>query len=96
MSNSYHNHIASKINIVDRTTFDTAHFDHRKSQELVVRGLPLGKPSIYKNKNKVTKLWTLSVPPLAPRPPGIYGHLGGCFYRYIGRFDLKFAALSLI
>ena len=26
---------------------------------------------------QVTKLWTLSVPPLAPPP--IYGHLGGCF-----------------
>ena len=30
------------------------------------------------HSQKVTKLWTFSVPPVAH----IYGHLGGCFYLY--------------
>ena len=42
---------------------------------------------------KVTKLWTFSVAPLAPHPPST--DTKGVFYRYIGRFELKFAALSL-
>ena len=31
-------------------------------------------------KKKVTKLRTFSVPPLAPPPPRIYGHLWGSFF----------------
>ena len=41
-----------------------------------VEPLALGKPS----RKKVMFLWTLSVPPLAPPPPRVYGRLGGSFF----------------
>ena len=65
-------------NVVHMTKY---RFEHWKDLNNVtetywINWSDLGKPSL----KKVTKLRTFSVPPLAPPPPRIYGHLWGSFF----------------